>query len=371
MSRTVTTDSWGILHPLSPTTPQSHTGSLEAESLVEGLSRGGILGSKALDEVLGGAARILGSLVGLADVGELIADAVGDDVGVESILLALGDESINGEEGTLIGLATRTAELEAHLGGAETEVESAVVSTSISIVVVIVVVAGVASSSGGTDDLSEGGRGGAVNGGGGSNGTAAVASSGTSTSASIGGGAIGGLTGEVGEAVGEDDVGNAQAVSLEGVGDGGGRVGVLNIRASDIGVDERDDTTESGGGGEVGIVADGGDDVGEGVGVLLRSDEGDGDADDGGVITKLGDDGVGKLELGARVGTGEEDTGALAGEGTGLTGLSESVEPLDEVLDQALLPEAGLGDSHQDGESSSLGIHFDRVFHERKKGVEL
>ena len=96
----------------------------EAESLVEGVTSGGILGTELGGISLGFVAGILGGLVGFADVGKLVADAVDDDVDVESILLAFGDEGIGGEEGTLISLATGAALDEVDGGNAKTKVET-------------------------------------------------------------------------------------------------------------------------------------------------------------------------------------------------------------------------------------------------------
>jgi len=54
--------------------------------------------------------------------------------------------------------------------------------------------------------------------------------------------------------------------------------------------------------------------------------------------------------LGASAGTGEEDTGGLAGEGTGGTGGAKVRESLDEPLDETLLAEAGLADGREGDE---------------------
>jgi len=71
--------------------------------------------------------KVLGRLVRLADVGELVAHAVGDDVGVQSVLLTLGDESVGREESALVVGAVATAELEVDAGVAEAEVCGGVV----------------------------------------------------------------------------------------------------------------------------------------------------------------------------------------------------------------------------------------------------
>lgn len=52
----------------------------------------------------------------------MIANTVGDDVGVQGVLLTLSDEGIGGQEGALVGLASGTTELEVDGGSAVTEV---------------------------------------------------------------------------------------------------------------------------------------------------------------------------------------------------------------------------------------------------------
>lgn len=104
----------------------SHHITLETQSLVEGISGSLVLGSETGNEVLSISASGLSGVVGTAHVDELVADKVGDDVGVEGIALtAVGDEGVvSGEEGALGGLAIElgTAELEVNGGCAVTKV---------------------------------------------------------------------------------------------------------------------------------------------------------------------------------------------------------------------------------------------------------
>ncbi|KAK3299592.1 uncharacterized protein B0H64DRAFT_102467 [Chaetomium fimeti] len=92
--------------PLTPT--------LKPQRRIKSIRGRGVLGSQRLHLGLGVLAHGLGGVVGAAHVGELVADAVGDDVGVERLRLALGDEGVRGEEGALVGRAPGAAELEVH-----------------------------------------------------------------------------------------------------------------------------------------------------------------------------------------------------------------------------------------------------------------
>lgn len=73
---------------------------------------------------LGGRTSRLCRLIGIAYIGQLVADAVGDDVGVECFLLALVDERVDGLEGEL-GVGTPVeAGFEFHGWDAGAEVEA-------------------------------------------------------------------------------------------------------------------------------------------------------------------------------------------------------------------------------------------------------
>ena len=238
-------------------------------------------------------------------------------------MLALSDEGVSGEEGTLILVTVATTELEVHGGSADTKVRRATSSgtTAVVIVVVVIVVLVVVlvaattvvdlSSSRGSNNAGQSGGRTAVDRSGGFVVVVVVVvvvvivlvvstSSGTTsgrTTTSGGSGAIRVLDGEVGEAVGNGDLGNAQAGILEGGLERGSRVGVLDVRSSNSRVDQRNNTTELRGGGQAGITADGGDGLGEGVEVLLSSDKGESTLDDSGVIAEGLNNGVGEFKL--------------------------------------------------------------------------
>jgi hypothetical protein len=63
--------------------------------------------------------------------------------------------------------------------------------------------------------------------------------------------------------------------------------------------------------------------------------------------------------LGAGVGTGKQDTGCATRKGSGLAWVAEVAQGSHNGLDGALLTEAGLGESQQGGNDSSLGVHDD------------
>lgn len=113
-----------LSHPSYSTNNLTHH--LKAQSLVEGISGSLVFGTQTGNEVLSISASRLSGIVGTAHVDELVADKVGDDVGVESVLLAtVGDEGVvGGEEGALVGSAVElgTAELEVNGGCAVTKV---------------------------------------------------------------------------------------------------------------------------------------------------------------------------------------------------------------------------------------------------------
>ena len=106
-----------------------------------------------------------------------------------------------------------------------------------------------------------------------------------------------GLRGEVGKTLGLRDVGHTQAGLGKGVGQGLGRVGILHVGAAHGRVNQGHDAAKLRGGRELGVAADGGDLLGEGVEVLLGGDESGGGGDDLGVSAELSNDLVGELKL--------------------------------------------------------------------------
>ncbi len=101
-------------------------GASEAKSSVPRLSSAVVLGAQVGDEILSSSGGVLGGLAGATDVGELVVDAVGNDGGVESLLLSLVDERVLGLEGEFRVTAAVKSRLELHGGDAETEVERGV-----------------------------------------------------------------------------------------------------------------------------------------------------------------------------------------------------------------------------------------------------
>jgi hypothetical protein len=123
--------------------------------------------------------------------------------------------------------------------------------------------------------------------------------------------------------VSDHDLSNAQPSCVEGGGFGGVRVGVLDILAGDGRVDERDNTTESSGGGKSGVGAYGWDADDEGVEVLLSCDETASSGDGCIAGSELRDDEISLGELAARVRGGEEELDGGSCKGGSLSGLSE------------------------------------------------
>jgi hypothetical protein len=99
-------------------------GASEAKSSVPRLSSAVVLGAQVGDENLSSSSGVLGSLAGAADVGQLVADLLGDDGGVESFLLSFVDRGVLGLEGEFRVTAAVESWLEFHGWDAETEVET-------------------------------------------------------------------------------------------------------------------------------------------------------------------------------------------------------------------------------------------------------
>jgi hypothetical protein len=123
--------------------------------------------------------------------------------------------------------------------------------------------------------------------------------------------------------VSDHDLRNAQASCVKGGDFRAVRVGVLDILANDGRVDERDDTAESGSGGESGVGADGWDADDEGVKVLLSCNETASSGDGCIAGSELRDDEISLGELAARVRGGEEELDGGSCKGGSLSGLSE------------------------------------------------
>src|SRR5690606_25425229 len=79
--------------------------------------------------------------------------------------------------------------------------------------------------------------------------------------------------GEIGESVGNHNIRNTHAISVERLSAATVRVCVLNLGADDGGINERDDTAQNGVAGEAGLRADVGHIGREGIEVLLGSND--------------------------------------------------------------------------------------------------
>lgn len=90
---------------------------------------------------------------------------------------------------------------------------------------------------------------------------------------------------------------NTQAIGIERSSNGSLRVGVLEFFSSNSRVDQRNDTTESGGSGKSRIGADRWDADNERVEVLLSGDKATSGSDGGITGSQFGDDLIGLSEL--------------------------------------------------------------------------
>jgi hypothetical protein len=106
--------------------------------------------------------------------------------------------------------------------------------------------------------------------------------------------------------LGNHDIGNTETSVGEWGVDALGGQSILSGSTNYIGVDERDNTSESHSGWKSWVAADGWDLDVEWVEVLLSCHEALGSCKSISAGSKLGDNLIGLLELGARVGGGEE-----------------------------------------------------------------
>ncbi len=313
-------------------------GAREAQSRVPRIGSGGVLSSRAEGGlgVLAGGVRVVG---GTADVDQLVADAVEDDGGVQRLLLALVHDGILGLERELAGLAPvqRLLELDRRRAGAEVEPErrgleaeegsrhgvgngsGADCCAAPRCVAAVPGRGGRGSSSGAGAAASKDGSASGDNGSGGGGSIGIVVAAGITAGTAR----RGSIDGEVGKALGDHDVGYAEAGGVEGRLERGRRVGVFGIRADDVGIDEGDNASKSLGGGEGGIAADVGDADDEGVEVLLGGHELLCRRDDLGIVTECRYDLVSEGKLGTGIGSGEENAGNRAGQRRSLTGLAK------------------------------------------------
>lgn len=101
-------------------------GNSESQSLVEGIRGSLVLGPQTRHRRLGRRTSRLRSIIRTTDIGQLVANKVGDDVGIERVALARRGHQgrVRGEEGALGRLAVELcpAKLEVHGRGATAKV---------------------------------------------------------------------------------------------------------------------------------------------------------------------------------------------------------------------------------------------------------
>lgn len=269
--------------------------SLEPQSLVESISRGLVLSSESLDQCLGALASILCSLVGLADIGELVANAVGDNVWVECILLSLGHKRVGGQERALGCLTAGAAKLEVHGRRALAKVSTGETGGGVRGCGGAAVGCGTGISIG--VGIGAAGRVGAGGGVGASSRRCGVACRASSTGirrqlipARIN-------RGKVREALLAHHLRHGKTVRLKWSGDRGGRVGILGIGTCDSRIDQRNNTTQLLSGREGGISTDRGNVHVEGVEVLLSGHDRGSTTDDRRISAQSGDYFVCQCEL--------------------------------------------------------------------------
>lgn len=96
----------------------------ETQSRVPSISGTGILRAQVGNHCLSSSGSTLSGGIGTADIGQLIVNSVGDDVRVQSLLLALVDERVDSLEGRFGGCPAIKTSLELHGGDTETKVET-------------------------------------------------------------------------------------------------------------------------------------------------------------------------------------------------------------------------------------------------------
>jgi hypothetical protein len=109
---------------LSGATRRIRHRAIKAQLRIPSIRSALIARTQALNERLSIQTSLDGSSIGLADVAELVAEAVGDDVGVESFLLALGGERVDHLERELVCRTPAETTLEFDRGHAEAEVQT-------------------------------------------------------------------------------------------------------------------------------------------------------------------------------------------------------------------------------------------------------
>lgn len=101
-------------------------GASKAQSSVPRISSTVVTRAKSSNHSLSSGSSILSSLVSTTDIGKLIVDSVGDDRWVESLLLSLVDERVDGLESESGGGTSIKTSFELHGWNAESKVERCV-----------------------------------------------------------------------------------------------------------------------------------------------------------------------------------------------------------------------------------------------------
>lgn len=100
----------------SPSSNPQNPLSGNTKSVVESVSSGGIPRRQPCNDSLGSQTRGLSLRIlrNATVVDEVVADGVGDDVGVQGVALSLGDGWVDWEKGAFGGFAAGSSELEVH-----------------------------------------------------------------------------------------------------------------------------------------------------------------------------------------------------------------------------------------------------------------
>ena len=96
----------------------------ESQSRVPSISGTGIPRAQASNDRLSSSSSTLSGGICSTDVGQLIMNSVGDDVGVQSLLLALVHQRVNSLEGRFSGGTAIKTSLKLHGGDTETKVKT-------------------------------------------------------------------------------------------------------------------------------------------------------------------------------------------------------------------------------------------------------
>ncbi|KIH88424.1 hypothetical protein SPBR_06640 [Sporothrix brasiliensis 5110] len=341
----------------------------------------------------GGSCGVLGGLIGTANVGQLVVDAVHDDLGVQGLLLASVDKRVDGLESTFARRAAVQASLELHGWHAETKVKARHGGRDEAVKRALHGVGDRTEASGGT-----GARGLSAGGGHSSRGSGGSASSHgnerSGNAAAVFGrrgnssnsrsrraaGSIGSTAGdrgakargvrlstisrngcEVGKALGDHDLGNTETGSVKGRGLGLCGVGVLQVGAANSRVDQGNDTAQLRADGECRVRADGGNADDEGVKVLLSGNKATGSSHSGIAGAELRQDEISLGQLAAGVGGGQKELDGGTGQSGGLAGLAKISEGANGSNSTVafFLAEAGLDSRSKDQSRHEARHHFE------------